>query len=262
MINLENYNRIVAFGCSWTAGDELNDHKILNLNYEKCKELKIKNGLSGFYNLRNDDNITYQELIKDQKHKNLNSSWAAKLAKNLDLDFLNLAKGGTGIDEHFLEMFKFFQKDFRKGDLILLGLTQYTRILKWPSNDTYTTALTNLNYLGKVPKEVVKWNLEYLWSYNNFIVNYLKTVENILNLNDNVYVQFMRPICDPQNDFDDNNIHYIVKDLYYYIKQKHKDKFLYNGYIEMQQNDHCGFGHPPEERHTEFANRITKEIVR
>jgi len=260
MIAIKKYNRIVSFGCSWTAGDELKDHEILELDFEECRKLKLKYGFNEFHNLRNKHNLRYSELIDKNRNLNLNASWTAKIAEKINLDFINLANGGTGIDEHFLEIFRFLKNGYKDSDLILLGLTQYTRIFKWPNHESYRTILPNLPDFTPVPRKVLKWNLDNLWSYNNLIVNYLKTIDNILSLNCNIYVQFICPSCNPVYEIEKGNIDSTVTDYFYYIRQKHSDRFLYNGYIENTFNDHCGFGHPCAQKHDDFANKILEKF--
>lgn len=260
MIDIKKYNRIISFGCSWTSGDELKDHEILDLDFEECRRLKLNYGFKKFHNFRDKNNLRYGDLIDKNKTMNLNSSWTAKIAKKINLDFVNLAKGGTGIDEHFLEIFRFLKNDYNDNDLILLGLTNYTRVLKWPIGDSYTTILPDLFNFTPVPKKDLKWNLENLWTYNNLITNYLKTIDNILNLNCNIYVQFMSPGCNPKYEIEKGNLHHTVSDFLNYIEKRWNNRFLYNGYIENTSNDHCGFGHPSEQKHDDLANKILERF--
>lgn len=262
MIDIGQYNRIVAFGCSWTAGDELQDHKILNIKFKESQRLKIKHGFNNFHNLRTKQDIRFGQLIEEKEMLNRKSSWAAKLAKNLNLDFVNLAKGGSSLDEIYLQICKHKSTKMKNGDIIVVGLTSIYRMLQWQEGKPYRSSIiTNLVTGSSIPKDVKRWNTDFLWTNNNLALNYYKTIHSLLSLDDNIYLQFMRPECNPMH-YADNNLSPEIHFLHRQILQKYKHRFLVmDSFLRMDEKDsHCGFGHPPESSHTDLANEITKKL--
>ena len=262
MIDIKNYNRIVAFGCSWTAGDELQDHTILNLPFYKCQRMKIKYGFEEFHNLETQDGKRFGTLIEENKSLNLKSSWAGKLAKNLNLDFLNMAQGGTCLEETYLKIIKFKKYNMCAGDLIVIGLTSPLRVLQWHKGKSYKSCLiNNLSTGNSVPKDVLQWNLDHLWTTNNLALNYYKTIQNLIHLDKDIYFQHMRPENDPMYySYEDPlsfEIEYLSNTINEYNRFLAKDSFL-----TMKRRDmHCGFGHHPVISHVELAETITKNIL-
>ena len=42
MNHMKKINRIVAYGCSYTVGDEIMDHDVLGMTFEECNDIKQK----------------------------------------------------------------------------------------------------------------------------------------------------------------------------------------------------------------------------
>jgi hypothetical protein len=39
-IKKDSFDRIVFYGCSWTEGQEIIDHEVFDMTFEKCNEWK------------------------------------------------------------------------------------------------------------------------------------------------------------------------------------------------------------------------------
>ena len=118
MIN-GKYKRIVAYGCSFTAGDELADSLVLGLPEEEIDLLK-RSGIS-----RNDlyGNL-YSECIRIGK----NLSWVRWLADRYNVPYSNRAHPGGSIQQMVYRI----ERDYYNGltnddDLVIVGLTSLYR---------------------------------------------------------------------------------------------------------------------------------------
>jgi hypothetical protein len=123
-------NRVVFYGCSFTAGDELADYDLLShLSCDKIDKEKRLLGTNKFvekyYVGKVDDK---QHLIK--KKRELESVWACKLAKKLDLSYINKATSGNSNQGIIFDI----EKDLANNliydtDLVIVALTSEQRWL-------------------------------------------------------------------------------------------------------------------------------------
>ena len=126
----KNINRIIAYGCSYTAGDEIMDHIALDISFEECNQLKRE------YLQKNEKSPNHTGKFK--KYVNIawnnplhqKSSWAGQLANLMNLPFENRAINGSGLDEQYFRIYN----DYTQGlildtDLVLVGLTSMNRMI-------------------------------------------------------------------------------------------------------------------------------------
>jgi len=259
MIDIKKYNRIVSFGCSWTAGDEIKDHEILGISYQKCKKMKIKYGSDKFYQLKDKNQKLYGNLIEENFSINSNSTWAALLSKKLHLDFENRAIGGSSLDQILFTILQDLKNNnIKNSDLILVGLTTPFRTLLWPNKFQPYSVIPGV--MDCTPNNVKKWCLQKLWTDNNFSLNWIKTIQSISNLSDNIFFIFPRPECSPI--YYQYNISSEIKFYYEFIMDKLSDRFLssHDLFLELETYEHCGFGHPPYESHEKLADKLFEKI--
>lgn len=128
MISIEEIKRIIFYGCSFTAGQELSDHEYCpGMTIDEVDELKRNIGHK-FYTKFNIDN---NELLK----KNLEKSWAKWCAEELKLEYINRSKPGSSLQEIIFCLEKDLANDnINNNDLIVVGLTSADRILKFEPN--------------------------------------------------------------------------------------------------------------------------------
>ena len=121
--NTFNIKRIVAFGCSWSAGTEILDHQ-LNSYFV---DLKNKLDYARWWEKLQadpDQSKLHQELRKQEP----NYAWPAHLASYLGVDIVNYAKPGNSNE---LMCWQILQKldsgEVTNDDLILVGTTGIQR---------------------------------------------------------------------------------------------------------------------------------------
>lgn len=119
-INVTKYSKLVAYGCSWTAGSELQDHIALKMSETECDNLKKKLGLHGFGN-------RYDKIIRN---RGAEVAWPAELGRRANLPVVNRAAGGASVEYSLYH----FQKDIQlrqvtSDSLVIVGLTTPDRQL-------------------------------------------------------------------------------------------------------------------------------------
>jgi hypothetical protein len=101
---IREINRIVSFGCSMTAGEELMDE------------------------VRQQHKNISDELTIELKRKELSLAWPAQLAKLYDIPIYNFAESGSSFEKQIMQFIKAEEKNLIKDDtLILWGLTSMGR---------------------------------------------------------------------------------------------------------------------------------------
>jgi len=118
--------RIVAYGCSMTAGTELGDHHVLGKSIAEVDTLKRSLGLQKWQQL---------ELKYDLQTEGRRRSWPAHLARELQCEYLNLAQSGSSIDQCLLRMKNQLHNE---DDLIIVGLTYIQRALRFSEEQEHT----------------------------------------------------------------------------------------------------------------------------
>jgi hypothetical protein len=248
-INKDSFNRIVAYGCSYTAGDELVDHVILGISFDECNKLK---------NLSNKADTTdfYKKLPKDILSKieiaNRQASWAGQLAMLLNKPFLNRAKGGSGIDEILFNIVSDrTSKIISDTDLIIVGLTYPERIIHVTDNHICTL---HLSYLQGWPSvDTHKAGVE-LWNNSNILFNYYKTLLILTKLRLNIKLQ---PICIPAMKDINKNLHdQVIMPLHNEISDY---MFFTTETLNMDYPKKHAFGHVAVGAHIELADKIHKQ---
>ena len=136
-INNTNKTRIHSYGCSYTAGAELFDHLV----DPKADLIKRKRGV--MYWLNNHSHAQTAAQIEHIRQLELNSAWPAIVAQHYQVDFLNMAKGGSALAMSLLA----FEQDLIANPnlvtdtLFVFGITNSSRIVKFNSMQAQTLML-------------------------------------------------------------------------------------------------------------------------
>lgn len=117
------FDRIVAYGCSYTAGQELGDAIILGKTHEEVDEYKRNNGIHCIKGVYGDEKTRAKCTELSSK-----LSWPNYIAEKLNIPCLNRAELGTSVNEFIFNIERDIAKNvLRDTDLILVGLTTPTR---------------------------------------------------------------------------------------------------------------------------------------
>lgn len=116
-------SRIVAYGCSYTAGQELADAIILNKTHDEIDAYKRKHGIhciDGVYGSK--ENLSACDKLSSEL------AWPNYIAERFGIPCINRAEKGTSVNEFIFNI----ERDLITGkieptDLILVGLTSPVR---------------------------------------------------------------------------------------------------------------------------------------
>lgn len=262
-IDPKKVKRVVAYGCSFTAGDEIVDHIILNTTFEEVNKLKKKfSNQVEFY--KHHKIIFPTELM-------LQSSWAGQLAKLLNVPIVNKAYPGTAISKSFFQIYNDFKTGFIKNDdLVLLGLTGPNRITFY-NHDTHELDSSPLSYYidnqtGQ-PNRYSKILLD-LFDDNLNALNYYSFLQNIINLKSYINIK-LQPMSEV-NTFNSTRwcmTNGLDPEIYEFCKNVSEEgdtiSLLPKDYLKRwDQNDNlCGYLHPAIENHINLAQNIYDNCV-
>jgi|688.fasta_scaffold319645_2 hypothetical protein len=254
----KSFNRVIAYGCSFTAGDEIMDHVFMDTSFEKCNRIKRQYIIDVG---RIDAGAKFRKTYNIQKadaELNRNHSWAACLAKHLDLPFENRAISGSGIDQVYFTIYHdLLRSSISKTDLVLVGLPPQYRMIDFRNPHKPLPLL-----LAHLDKDNVENKLLIDMFNDDFAhFHYFKTVELLCNLKINIRLQPMLP-------------NMILGASY---KIKHTSDYINSVWANSTKNmllpeeslKHptvngekimCEFGHPPVESHVLLAEKIYSQV--
>lgn len=254
-------DRVVAYGCSWTAGSELLDHVHMNMTFDECNIIKstyVKNGRS----LENMQKFIERYDINSPINiaRNHASSWAGQLATLLGKPFENRAMGGTGLDQIYLTLFN----DYLSGkilptDLVLVGLTSAYRLIKFSGNKV-STLLAGHNITSDDKLFVEVFNDDFA------VFQYYKTLGLLANLKSKINIR-LQPVIyglNPSSSYFTFDLKHVKPYVDHVWNEAQDVLILANDFLEDYIVDgiprKCGFFHQPIESHTELANKIYNQV--
>lgn len=259
-----NFNRIVAYGCSFTAGDELADSKfITSYSIDKINQLKrasksTKNKFSV------PDLPEYNWHLFDSEQRA--SSWAAKLAEKFNVDFLNKAVSGASLQYTLLQI----QQDISDGaitdtDLVLIGLTSNARWMYYDKQNKPITVMFGYDYNWTSTDLKNCMALEVANDYF-LLYNYFNCLEHLdllsKKLNGRILMQYMHHTLSDYIVFAKDMVpsfQKMVSAPNNYDSIIDKD-YSFGNFINWETDTH-GYYHPREEFHEQFANHIYKKLT-
>lgn len=254
MIDPNSFDRVLAYGCSWTAGDELLDHEIIGVSFSECNRLKKKYETFIFNNKYN---------IPEPCDINRNASWAGQLAKLLNKPFENKAIGGSCMDHIYYNVYKdMINNNINDRDLVLVGLTSTNRLLKFIDKKPKSVLL---GYLPHWENEAtLRLFITTLCNDSYIVFSYFKTLAalNALKEHINIRIQPTSGGMSPNSEA----FLYNIDDLKKYaldVWDKCDTMLLAEDFLKMEPEnlEICQYQHQPIESHTALAKRIYNECV-
>lgn len=244
---MSKYRRIVAYGCSFTAGDEINDH----LQFPDSEQLKKKNIEDWLLNYG-------PKLTTEIKEKNKQDSYAGQLATLMRLPLVNNAIGGTGLFRHSRQFIKDLQTNqLGKHDLVVFGLTSIGRLMYLnPSYDR--DIMMNRKVLHNIPVDfdfIVKFFTDemLLFNYYGILLELLHLAErNQINA---IFVNAAANCnLDPTKYLRKESMYFDELMFLYNQIKSHENVFLNTSLIGMiRRGELYAAGHPTYEVHSRFA---------
>ena len=267
---LNNINRIVAYGCSYTAGDELLDHEILGMSFDDCNKFKRKylNPLD-FNKLTIGNQTIYDKIQADGRNRNV--SWSGQLARLLGKEHKNNAVGGSSIDEQFYRIITdISNKSILETDLVLVGLTSPDRVFFFPpGSDKPISKMLHWQRAWSDHPDYHRAATEWFFTDFSIILNYYKNVKLLSTLQNkiNIRLQPMRSTIIP------THTQFLYKSNIDKTNNIILDNFVMSVWDECQHlmlcpeegithnaNQRCGFGHPTMEQHTQLVEKILAKL--
>lgn len=263
--DLESIKRIVAFGCSFTAGTELLDHTI----GEKYRDLKTKSDPYTWYAAIKEDPIAIAKLVENrEKEKGL--SWAAKLATNLNLDFESHAIPGNANEKVIWQIEKLiFENKILPNDLVIIGLSSPHRFIHFDpkSYEPIPFVLSNESDItNRYGKKIYNF-----FNDGNLVWNYIRTLETMEYLRNKLNGRLK--IILMEEPFRINGYHYY--DLHDLGHQEDFFRFKIDSLINSElilttevclydfcQGETLEHKHPTEKAHQQFADALVPYFIK
>lgn len=251
---IKNADRIVAYGCSYTAGSELMDHFHMNMTFDKCNSIKRHFASNSKAMFKFFESFKLSEV----DYLNRQNSWAAHLSKKLNKSFENRAEGGAGLDQVYFKI----SEDLRTGkidktDLVVVGLMDVGRIIQF-GHVSVRSILSGWHLSDENPHDIT---LIQLLNEDWLFFNYYKTLRLMLLLNDKINIMF-QPMTSTQNLDKYESLTY-VRDYADEVWQQVQPFILSpTDVLELRKGQSlCGFKHHPVESHIDLADRIYLKLI-
>ena len=262
-INPESIDRVIAYGCSFTAGDEIVDHLLLNVSFDEVN--KIKKNYS--------NQVEFYEKLSIEFPNDImrNNSWAGQLAKLLNKPFINKAYPGYSIAQSYFQIYSDWKNNFiTNKDLILLGLTDPSRIVWFNEELKVLDSAPLLNYIENCNyNDVEKKPILELFDDNLTAFNYFSFLNNIQQLKNHLNIRIQPMTANNTINSKHFSLLGIDSNILKYCLSVFDDcqsiillskEYLKNKTIDPKVTL-CGYGHPPLESHIELAIKINDRCV-
>lgn len=262
MIN-NKYKRLVVYGCSFTAGDELGDASVLGIPEDELDLLK-RNGISR--------KELYGKLYPKIFEVGKTLTWARWVSDHYNVPYSNRAVNGGSLQQMAYRI----ERDYYNGvtnedDLVMVGLTSMFRWFQFSEHGNEMSWVFNTEFAG-IPK------------FNESLVEHYVTQQNIL-WNFHFNLNYMQMLAEKRKNIFAINV---ITPLFNGVEYKSLEEntllppefnktidgfqypFLLNPKYGMDQmfkhlpsNEAShGFGHPKVKYHKEFAKLIVEMIDR
>jgi hypothetical protein len=260
----KDIKRILAYGCSYTAGDEIMDHVIMGLSFDECNQTKqdyLNNRQSSIVpahtaRFKEDFNIRWDEPL----HRS--NSWAAHLAKKLGVSFENRAMNGSGLDEQYLGICTDYSRGLiLNNDLVLVGLTSLNRTIDFRSKEKITTLISK-----NIPEDLGSKLFLDIYNDDFLVFQYFKTLNLLSGLSSDINLLMQPMVADMTPKqlakldlthsrlFADNVWKNTIDNII--LPEECLQLPIVNGVAKK-----CAFGHPPVESHIELAGKMHNKLV-
>lgn len=261
---MNNINRIVAFGCSYTSGEELLYHKLGDL--DEYRKRTSSDPRMFFQKISKDK--TAQKILESIRTDQLKLAWPAKLAELLEVECVNFAEVGNSMDKILWQVEKKkLEQFFKPGDLILVGATNPDRNVFFKDHAPMSFQLPSLHWgidnsligvdeignLDVVVSKDIDKNLIHWFNDDRIIWDYLKSLKVLRALNVNI-VNAMSYNTNIQVKKYNTELFNSMTNEIQYLQNTSMDEFA-------NKEDYHAWGHPTQIVHERFAESIYKVLT-
>jgi len=257
-------NRIVAYGCSFTAGDELCEHEVM----PNSDEIKKTLGQSEFTRLLY--NGYPQKVINDMYLKQPQTSFPGILSRKLGMSLDNRAVAGSSLESIFYTLVKDLSSgNITESDCVIIGLTHVDRIIHISKSTVYSLQMA---YRSTFPLHLVDGFSHILnfCSDETLFFNYYACLNNIIGVCQHYLPGrfFIVAAHHAHNASIPTSFDTEIKKTMEFLKQNAiiepayiSEKCLYD-FIETYHEEVHGLGHPKKIVHTRFAEYLFPIIAK
>lgn len=276
------YNRIISYGCSFTAGSELGDAGVLGMTEEEMHKLVKKHSSPSLWHLlRTGMNLTHSDadrLSRKIEKYNFTKSWPNYVAKHFDVSLVNRGKGGASLSFIVSRILTdLYNSDIKDDDLILVGLPAPARWFQYKDDGSLVYGVLGSSWINSQNFDPMYQQQveQYFFNNHNMFYNYCKDIAFLSLLSDKLNSRIK--ICCAMITEERNRKFYREE-----LKQKHFNKHfnmcfdiakLSNHYISetdclwpdgeaavIGPFTHHIFGHPRVQFHEKFANDLIVKL--
>jgi hypothetical protein len=266
------YNRIISYGCSFTAGSELADHEFLDMPEDELFKYVEKHNIKGSHQLYMSLKLS-DETIGDIITCNKTKSWPNFVAKRFDIPLHNRAIPGSSLSCTTYKILNdLHYSAINNDDLVLVGITSPNRWFQFYENGRYGGGVFGIAW-QKEFSTTFQEHMEREWANEyNLIYNHFKEITFLSDLSDrlNGQIKLCYAFGAPQY-----TKHFFKEKL----KEKKFSEFFdfctgmhpHHNFIDNEKSiselagwrhdcRHHVFGHPRVQFHEQFANILINKM--
>ena len=256
-------NKVAAYGCSFTAGQELPDEQFINNAEKKKRKMGWLNFVKKFKHIIHSD-----EYLKEAK----NLAWPKYVADAYGVEYHNNALGGSSLESVCQHLtLDLNRKIIDSNTLILIGLTNINRWVHHSNNteNHFLSSMLTVFYNGDLKNpasaySVVMTDAKLLHYYYSGL-EYLELLAQKHNLNIKAYVMWEDVVNALPKLQDQVSMNY-----YEYMSTRWnsiEQSSIFNWKTKMADfsqfpNNTLGGGHFIVKVHKDFANFVYKDTKR
>lgn len=279
--NITDINRAIFLGCSFVAGDELADHTILGISVKESDDIKKQMGHNDYYHDLLYPKLKWPECEDFSKQ----FSWANKLSTKLNVECVNLSRGGGGPEHSTFSAKSFIANNkVTNRDVVFVGLTFMERLFQF---DEFLEGQVHVINSLITDRKIKVEELLNFFTLPTLYYNYYSNFSSIIDIfaHYGIEVIFVRMIDEHifsgyQQQLDKmiekratNSLLGFARDFENYVAtvkclQTRVEERIIDipSLSELASKEytgcgHHGYGHPREPAHEELATRICKEIM-
>ena len=269
------YNRIISYGCSFTAGDELGDSAIIGWEETKLVEYIKTHKITSRTDFFNKDMKYPRSLVNRIEEYNKTLSWPNFIARRYNVPLLNRSVGGASNEL----MLYYYMLDRQNGliqpsDLVLFGLTSPARWFQFTNLGHEFYGVVTHPWVGIEPEYKDQLLKNWFNSYN-IIHTYSKTVTFLSHesdLNNGQIKMCYAYMCpdklrrhllpeletDHAKDFYDNLMKMYPR--HNFLNEDTCISTLAETHYTDGEQTHHAFGHPVIKYQQQFANILIEKM--
>lgn len=178
-LNIDNkiveFTKIVAFGCSYTAGFESRDHVYFGVSDAEMDQWKLKDKTKNaftFYTQFGLKNHEWNKLCDENKE----GSYIKFLADELSVSWENFAEPGSSLEFSIWKLEEYLRNNKNTDELIVIGVTCPNRLMYLITDEREKEELDKTKALH------LQLNTSYVWPDQEFYNTFVTTLGTAKNL--------------------------------------------------------------------------------